>query len=93
MNTTKLMRVWRQKMNERTPYLQELIRFSSEATLIIGGELLDENKDGSNKFEKLRKALDFIKHDKKLIVHDVELGDGNRLINIKIRDDKKCQKS
>ena len=69
-------------MNERTPYLQELIRFSTEATLLISGELLDEN---IGKCERLRKALDFIKNDKKLIVHDVELEDANRLINIKIK--------
>ena len=80
-------------MNERTPYLQELIRFSSEARLIIADELLDEKKDTSNKHEKLRKALEFIKNDRFLRVQDVKLEDDYRLIDIKLRNDKKCRKS
>ena len=51
--------------NERTPYLQELIRFSSKATLLIPRIIFNEECD---KFKDVRDALNYLKNDEKLII-------------------------
>lgn len=54
--------------NERTPYLQELIRFSSQATLLIPTIVLDEEIDVTGKFKGIRNALNYLKNDNGLII-------------------------
>ncbi len=74
--------------NERTPYLQELIRLSSEATLIIPSVVFNEEIDANNKFNDIRNALNFLKDDDDLIITEKELEDDFTEVNIRIRDDK-----
>lgn len=74
--------------NERTPYLQELIRLSSEATLIIPSVVFNEEIDAHNKFNDIRNALNFLKDDDDLIITEKELEDDFTEVNIRIRDDK-----
>ena len=66
--------------NERTPHLQELIRFSTKATLVIPSLLLDE--EIGDKFKQVRNALDYLKNDDALIVSQREVE--NDLIEITI---------
>ena len=74
--------------NERTPYLQELIRLSSEATLIIPSIVFDDEMDDYNKFEDFRNAFNWLQNDKKLIVTLNKVNNDFNEVKIRIRDDK-----
>ena len=50
--------------NERTPYLQELIRLSSEATLIIPNLVFNEELDVNNHFKDFRDALNWFENER-----------------------------
>ena len=68
--------------NERTPYLQKLIRLSSEATLLIPSIVFNEELDVNNHFKDFRNALNFLKNDDKLII--IEKEDENEFIEVNI---------
>lgn len=72
--------------NERTPYLQELIRLSSEATLIIPSIVFDDEMDDYNKFEDFRNAFNWLQNDEKLIVTLNKVNNDFNEVNIRIRD-------
>lgn len=74
--------------NERTPYLQELMRLSSEATLLISSQVFNEETDAYNRFEDVRNALNWLKNDDKLVISIKNLDNGFTEVNIKIRGDK-----
>ena len=65
--------------NERTPYLQELIRFSSKATLLIPRIIFNKEYD---KFKDVGEALNYLKNDEKLII--IERGFNEDFIELTI---------
>ena len=82
------MMKWVMKMsNERTPYLQELMRLSSEATLLIPSIVFNEEICSSNRFKSFRNALHFLKNDDNLIITEKEVEGDFTEVNIRIRDD------
>ena len=72
--------------NERTLYLQELIRYSSKSTLLLPNIILDET-DANNRFKKLRDALKYLRNDNDLFVIEKPLDDDLVEITIQIRED------
>ena len=70
--------------NERTPYLKELIRYSSKATLLIPTSVLIGNND---KFKATREALNHLKNDKGLVISEKIVGNFTE-IKIELKDDK-----
>ena len=78
--------------NERTPFLQELIRYSSGATLLIPRIILDEESDPYRKYEPTRQALNHLKNDKDLVLKEKRIDNDFVVVEIGFRDDKKCQK-
>ena len=74
--------------NERTPYLQELISLSSEATLLMPKIVLDEKYDNRGKYEPVRKALEYLKNDENLFVKEKNVDDDFTLIKIGVREVK-----
>ncbi|MBQ3407959.1 MAG: hypothetical protein IJH12_01990 [Clostridia bacterium] len=71
--------------NERTPYLQELIRLSSKATLVIASHLFNEEYDPEDTYKDIREALKFLKNDDKLIVNEKEIDEEFIEISIELR--------
>ena len=71
--------------NERTPYLQELIRNSTEATLLLANILFDEESDPKNRFKNLRDSLQYLKNDEQLIITEKRIDDEFTEINIAFR--------
>ena len=77
--------------NDRTPYLQELIRWSSEATLLIPTSVFNEETDVLNNFEDVRKALNWLENDDTLLITVKNLDNTFTEVNIKIRGDNNDQ--
>jgi len=73
--------------NERTPQLQELIRYSTKATLLLPEIVLDEKMDVNNTFKKVRDALQYLRNDTDLFVIEKQLEDDLVEITIQIRED------
>ena len=72
--------------NDRTSYLQELIRLSSEATLLISTPVFKE-EDVFNRFLDARNALNYLKNDDDLVISVKNLDNNFTNVNIKIRGD------
>ena len=73
--------------NERTPYLQELIRLSTKATLLLPNIVLNEEMDVNNKFKQVRNALQYLRNDTDLFVIEKQLENDLVEITIQIRDE------
>lgn len=73
--------------NERTPHLQELIRYSTKATLLLPNVVLNENFDVNNSFKKLRDALAYLRNDSDLFIIEKQLEHDLVEITIQIRED------
>lgn len=74
--------------DERTPYLQELIRLSTEATLIIPSIVFNSEHDPLNRFKAFRDALNYLKNDDKLIVTLNKFSNDFAELKIRIGDDE-----
>ena len=67
--------------NERTPYLQELIRYSNEATLLMPNIVFNNDN-----FESITNALNHLKNDENLVITEKEVENDFIEINIRIKD-------
>lgn len=72
--------------NDRTPYLQELIRYSSKATLLILSSLINEKRNGNNHCKMMIDALNYLKKDPKLIINEKPVENGFTEITIELVD-------
>lgn len=72
--------------NERTPFLKELIRHSSKATLIMPSIVFNEEIDVNGTFQNTRDALNELKNDENLFIIEKEFNDDFTEITIQIRD-------
>ena len=72
---------------KRTSNINDLIRFSTKATLIVPTLLLDEVSDSFETYHDFKIALYCLKNDDGLIVTEKELDDELSEITIEIRED------
>ena len=72
---------------ERTPHLQELIRFSTKAILTVPTLLLDDYADNFEAYHDFRIALYCLKNDDELIITEKEIDDDLTEITIELRED------
>ena len=73
-------------MNERTPFLKELIRWSTKATLLLPSSILNDEIDKYNKFKKVRDSLDYLKNDEKVLVTEKEMGNDLTEITLELKE-------
>ena len=69
--------------NERTPYLKELIRYSSKATLLIPTSVFIGKND---KFKATKDALNHLKNDEGLVISE-KIVENFTEIKIELKDD------
>ena len=74
--------------NERTPYLQELIRFSTKATLLVPRIVLDGKIDSNDRYKKVRDSLEYLRNDRDLFVIERNLDEDFVEVTIQIRSNE-----
>ena len=73
--------------NKRTEYLQELIRYSRKATLLIHESFINGIRNDA-KFKLSNKALKFLKNDEELILTTKDVEDGYIEITIDLKEEE-----
>ncbi len=73
--------------NDRTPYLQDLIKYSRKATLLIHRSFVDGTRK-DERFEKTNNALDFFMNDKSLYLIAKDVEDEYLEITISLKEDE-----
>ena len=73
--------------NKRTEYLQELIRYSRKATLVIHESFINGIRN-DEKFKLSNNALNFLKNDEELILTTKDVEDGYIEITIDLKEDE-----
>lgn len=73
--------------NDRTPYLQDLIKYSRKATLIISKSFVNGQRT-NEKFELTNNALNYLKNDKRLVLTTKDVEDEYLEITICLKEDE-----
>ncbi|MBR0369717.1 MAG: hypothetical protein IJH63_03195 [Methanobrevibacter sp.] len=73
--------------NDRTPYLQDLVKYSRKATIIIHKSFVNGQRT-DEKFELTNNALDCLKSDDRLVLTTKDVEDEYLEITISLKEDK-----
>ena len=73
--------------NDRTPYLQDLIKYSRKATLIIHKSFVNGQRT-DEKFQLTNNALDYLKNDNRLVLTTKDVEDEYLEITICLKEDE-----